>query len=86
MLAVSYLGSHFSWRGWALLQRGSKIATRKWAQILDIWRKACFLPTLAPISAVQAALGTWAQLPAMETRGGKLRGSVNTNVIKAKID
>lgn len=35
------------------------------AEIPSIWRTRSFLPTLAPISCVQAALGTWAQLPAI---------------------
>ena len=35
------------------------------AQIPNNWRIATFLPTLAPISCVHTALGTWAQLPVM---------------------
>lgn len=34
------------------------------AQISNIWRVGSFLPILAPTSCVQAALGTYAKLPA----------------------
>ena len=47
----------------ALCNQKQQLAIR--AQILNIWRTGSFLPTLAPASCVQAALGIGAQMPNM---------------------